>query len=484
MPEDRKQLRAINPRTGQSDYSFTQPTPEEIDAICSRLRVSQKRWGAATLEERTEVLLAWADEIERNAKQIGDAEYADTGRYRISHEVPLRVAGSIRVWSQRIPGILKTAAFSGTSSVRETVSYETQLKPYALVGVISPWNHPFLLSTIDAIPALFAGCAVIIKPSELTPRFVEPVMETVSAVPTLRDILYFVQGDSDVGARIIQNADAQCFTGSIATGRKIAEQCARRFIPAFLELGGKDAAIVTASADLERAATAITRGSVYGTGQICFGIERVYVHESVHDKLVELLVKKAEELELAYPDPRQGDMNPFISPHQASIVDAHLDDAVAKGAKILCGGKSQLLDGGRYMRPTVLTHVAHSMKVMTDETFGPVTPVMSFKTEDEALRLANDTEFGLSGAIIAGNLEEAKRLARELDAGAISLQDAALTESIMQDVEKNSFNKSGMGGSRMGPNSVLRFFRKKALIHNSGPSTSIKALGEGQATAR
>lgn len=483
MLDKRRQLAATNPRTGAVDYTFTQPTPAEVDAICARLREAQRAWGNASLEDRTTVLLAWADEIERNAEAIGDAEFADTGRYRISHEVPLRVARSIRVWSQRVPQILKNASFAGTSTVREGITYETQFKAYPLVGIISPWNHPFLLSTIDAIPALFAGCAVIIKPSEVTPRFVEPVMKTVAAIPQLRDILYFAQGDSEVGKRIIQNADAQCFTGSVNTGRKIAEECARRFIPAFLELGGKDAVIVTASADLDRAATAITRGSVYGTGQICFGIERVYVHESVHDDLVKHLVAKAEELDIAYPNPRQGVMNPFIFPRQATIVDAHLDDAVAKGATIVCGGKSLELGGGRYMKPTVVTHVDHSMKLMTEETFGPVTPVMAYRDEEEALRLANDSEFGLSGAVIAGDFEEATRIGRELNGGAISLQDAALTESIMQDVEKNSFNKSGMGGSRMGANSVLRFFRKKALIHNSGAAVSMKNLGESATSA-
>lgn len=480
--EARKELTATNPRTGQVDYTFTQPTPEEIDAICQRLREAQRAWGNASLAARTEALLAWADEIERGAEAIGAAEFSDTGRYRISHEVPFRVARSIRVWSKRIPDILKNASFSGASSVRQGITYETQLRAYPLVGIISPWNHPFLLSTIDAIPALFAGCSVIIKPSEVTPRFIEPVMQTVAAVPQLRDVLHFTTGDSEIGRRIIQNVDAQCFTGSVPTGRKIAEECARRFIPAFLELGGKDAVIVTASADLDRAATAITRGSVYGTGQICFGIERVYVHESAHDDLVKHLIARAEELELAYPDPRQGDVNPFIFPRQASIVDDHLDDAVAKGAKIACGGKSLALGGGRYVKPTVVTDVDHTMKLMTEETFGPVTPVMRYRSEEEALRLANDSQFGLSGAVIAGDLEEARRLGYELNGGAISLQDAALTESIMQDVEKNSFNKSGMGGSRMGPNSVLRFFRKKALIHNSGPSVSLRTLGEGFST--
>lgn len=467
-----------NPRTGEMDYAFTPPTAEQLESYCKSMHAAQQVWEEKPLSHRAEVLLAWADAIEKNAKEIGDAEFLDTGRYRISHEVPMRVARAIRSWCKRAEPIMAMARLSGSSSVRQGVTFDTQLKPLGLLGVISPWNHPFLLSTMDAVPALIAGCAVIIKPSEVTPRFIEPVMKTVQSVPELATVLRYIAGDGVVGQQLVEHVDAQCFTGSVPTGRKIAEACARRFIPAFLELGGKDAAIVTQNADLDRAATAVTRGSVYGTGQICFAIERVYIHESAHDRFVESLVKKANELELNYPDPRKGTVNPFIFGRQAEIVDAHIDDALAKGAKIVAGGKSETLGGGRYMRPTVMIDVNHQMRIMREETFGPVTPVMKYKTEDEAIELANDTDFGLSGAVIAGDLEEAKRLGRRLNAGAVSLQDAALTESIMQDVEKTSFRYSGLGGSRMGPNSLLRFFRKKALIANQGASVPMYDLGE------
>ncbi len=464
-----------NPRTGEHDYVFTPPETAEIVAICRDMRREQSAWGAAPLEERLAVLRKWADAIEASATVIGDAEFADTGRYRRSHEVPLMVVKALRSWCERAAGVMEKAYLQGDSSTFKDVTFETQLMPYPLVGIISPWNQPFLLSTMDAIPALVAGCAVIIKPSEVTPRFIEPVMSTIRAVPELAKVLRYVQGDGKVGQDIIQQVDMQCFTGSVPTGRLVAEACAKRFIPAFLELGGKDAAIVTENADIERAATAVLRGSVWCTGQICFATERVYVQESVHDRFVKVLSEQANALRVTYPDHSSGEINPFIFERQAEIVDRHIDDALAKGARIVAGGKSQRLGGGLYMEATVMTDVTHDMAIMTEETFGPITPVMKYKTEEDAVRLANDTQYGLSGSVIGGDMEEAIRIGRQLNAGAIALQDTAITEAILRDAEKNSFNKSGMGGSRMGPSGLLRFFRKKALIMNHG---RVKSMAE------
>jgi len=293
-------------------------------------------------------------------------------------------------------------------------------------------------------------------------------------------VLTYVVGGGETGQQLIENVDIVCFTGSVPTGRKVAEACARRFIPSFLELGGKDPVIVTETADLERATDAVLRGSVYATGQICFSIERVYVQEKIHDAFVDKLVAKAEQLELNYPDINRGHIGPFIFGKQAAVVDSQLEDAVARGAKIRTGGKSQNLGGGLYMRPTVLTGVTHDMKVIQDETFGPVIPVMKYKTKDEAVRLANDTIFGLSGAVIAGSEQEALELGYQIDAGGISLQDTTLTGAILRDAEKTSFNLSGMGGSRMGPASIMRFFRKKALMTNTLKPQDMRDIREVQ----
>jgi acyl-CoA reductase-like NAD-dependent aldehyde dehydrogenase len=202
------------------------------------------------------------------------------------------------------------------------------------------------------------------------------------------------------------------------------------------------------------------------------------VHEKVHDRFVDTLVKKAEEIELNYPDINKGHIGPFIFAKQAQIVDEQLEDAVKHGAKIRTGGKSEVHGGGVYMRPTVVTDVTHDMKIMQDETFGPVMPVVKYKTEDEAVKLANDTIFGLSGAVIAGSEEEALRLGEQIDAGGISLQDTILTGAILRDAEKTSFNLSGLGGSRMGPASILRFYRKKALMTQTAEPVTMKSITE------
>ena len=474
----RNTLPVRNPRTGEVDYNITPPTAEEMSAKAKAMRAAQVEWAVAPIEHRVAVMRKWADEIEKNKAAITKAESADTGRYRGAKETPDAVIWGIRGWADRAGDIIQKAMLEGTSSIMPHIKYRSQLKPYPMLGVISPWNFPMMLSVIDATPALLAGCAAMIKPSEVTPRFVEPLMETIQKVPELAKVLTYVVGGGETGQHLIENVDIVCFTGSVPTGRKVAEACARRFIPVFLELGGKDPVIVTENADLERATDAVLRGTVYATGQICFSIERVYVQEKIHDAFVDKLVKKAEQIELNYPDIHKGHIGPFIFGKQAGIVDEQLDDAVKHGAKIRTGGKSQNLGGGLYMRPTVVTDVRQDMKIMQDETFGPVIPVMKYKTKAEAVTLANDTIFGLSGAVIAGNDEEAYELGSQIDAGGISLQDTTLTGAILRDAEKTSFNLSGMGGSRMGPASILRFFRKKALMTNTLAPQDMREIRE------
>ncbi len=465
-----------NPRTGEIDYEFTAPTIDAVVDECRKLREAQKKWEEAPMAYRIDVMRQWADALEKNSAAVSGALALDTGRHRMSVESPLAVVGSIREWCNAAPQLLNP--LSGQSSIDPNVQFRSQFKPFPLLGVISPWNVPFVLSMIDAVQALIAGCAAIIKPSEVTPRFVDPVAETIAQVPELDAVLSYVQGDGEAGQAIIENVDIVVFTGSVATGRKVAEAAARRFIPVFLELGGKDPVIVTKDADIERATTATLRGSVFATGQLCYSIERVYVDESIHDAFVDRLVEKADAVDLSYPDMRKGHIGPLIFGKQADIIDAQLDDAVAKGAVIHTGGKSESHGGGKWVRPTVLTKVDHSMAVMTEETFGPVIPVMAFNTVEEAIELANDTTFGLSGAAIAGTEEKAQEIASQINAGAVSVMDTALTGTIIRDAEKTSFNQSGLGGTRMGPGAIMRFFRKKAIMSNRGDPTDIGAFAE------
>lgn len=454
-------LNVRNPRTGKVDYWITPPTRDQLVAECTRLRKAQIDWQQGGLEQRIEALQAWKQTILSHKDELTKALVTDTGRLSVSILEVDSFISAIDRWCRLAPELLAKEDEKATAI--PFIRLQQEYVPYPLVGIISPWNIPLLLSTIDTIPALLAGCAVIVKPSEIAPRFIQPLVEAIASVPKLRDILAYVTGAGDTGATLIEGVDLVCFTGSVATGRKVAEAATRRFIPAFLELGGKDPAIVLESADLDLATSAILWGSVVSTGQSCLSIERIYVAEAIFEQFVDQLVEKAQRLQLAYPSVETGEIGPIIAERQAAIIAEHLSDAVEKGAIVRCGGKIEELDGGLWCRPTVLTQVNHSMKVMTEETFGPIMPVMPFSTIEDAIALANDTIYGLSATIFAGSQAEALEVAHYIDAGAININDAGLT-AIMHEAEKNAFKFSGMGGSRMGAAALKRFMRKKAFL--------------------
>jgi acyl-CoA reductase-like NAD-dependent aldehyde dehydrogenase len=427
------------------------------------------------LEGRIEALQQWKKAILSGRDRLTEALVNDTGRLSTSVLEIDSFLSSIDRWCKLAPDLLQESA---KNTAIPFIALQQTSVPYPLVGVISPWNFPLLLSTIDTIPALLAGCGVIVKPSEIAPRFVAPLKTALSAVPELRDVLTFVEGAGETGSILIENVDLVCFTGSVATGRKVAEAAAKRFIPAFLELGGKDPAIVLESADLELATSAILWGSVVNTGQSCLSIERIYVAESIFDKFYHQLVAKAHRLQLAYPTVESGEIGPIIAERQAAIISGHLLDAVEKGAVIHCGGVIEDLGGGWWCRPTVLTQVNHSMKVMTEETFGPIMPIMPFSTVEEAVSLANDSIYGLSAAVFASE-SEALEVAQQIEAGAISINDAGLT-AIMHEGEKNAFKFSGMGGSRMGAAALKRFMRKKAILIKTNATNDPWWFGDGE----
>ena len=462
-----------NPRTGATDFTFPAASPREVAEKSARLRRNQKVWAARPIAERVGIMRRWIAELVAHAKVIGAADGADTGGCHTSQFTAFIAVANINGWCEDAEAVLARAHVSGTSLTMPSVEIRTQLVPYPLVGVISPWNAPMMLSLLDAVPALFAGSAVLLKPSEVTPRFVEPLMHTVRKVPELAEVFDVVLGDGRTGQDVVANVDLICFTGSVPNGRKVAIACAERLIPCFLELGGKDPAIVTADADIDRATTAILRGGVYATGQVCYSVERVYVHESIHDRFVDELVSKARQVRLNDQDPLDGHIGPFIFVRQPQIVESHLKDALAKGAKVLTGGITESLGGGLYMRPTVVTEVNHTMLLMRDETFGPILPVMRYRSIEEAVALANDTEFGLTASVIAGSEEEGMRIAAQVNAGSVFVQDTFLTFAKLRKVGTNSFGVSGLGGSRTGPDSIMRFVRRKAILSNHGAPTSI-----------
>jgi acyl-CoA reductase-like NAD-dependent aldehyde dehydrogenase len=453
------QIDVRNPRTGRIDFSFPAAGEAEVAKEAARLRAGQKRWAAAGLDHRIGVMRRWAAALQQHKAAICAADFEDTGGGQVSQICVDMTIGVIHASCGAAPQLWAQALRSGASPVFPNVNYDTILKPIPLVGVISPWNAPTMLSMLRAVPPLVAGCAVLVKPSEVTPRFVEPLMASFADIPELAEVFGFILGDGATGAAVVSHCDLINFTGSVPNGRRVAEGCARRLIPCELELGGKDPLVVTATADLDDAVSAAVRGALTSSGQVCFSIERVYVERPAHDAFVAKLVERCAKLNINHPDPHRGEIGPFIAKAQAGIVDGQLADAVAKGATIAAGGPSFDLDGGLYMRPTVLTGVTHQMAIMQHETFGPVIPVMAYDGPDEAVRLANDTEFGLSAAVMAGTEAEARAIAVQINAGNISVQDAFLTFAAAP-AEADSFGASGMGGRRSG---ILRPLKREAL---------------------
>jgi len=464
-------IQVRNPRTGAVDYAF-QPTPAaDLAGVVQSARAAQVGWLDLGLEGRIAVLERWSAEIDAAQDALVGAVTLDTGRRRES----LREAGNLGKWISRWSGVARrTLATDPTDTANPDIASVADYSPYPVLGVISPWNFPLSLSLMDAIPALLAGCAVIIKPSEVTPRFIDPLEKTIAAVPELAAVLHYVRGAGDVGAALVDQADMICFTGSTASGQKVAAQAAARFIPCFTELGGKDPAVLLEGTDIERASTALLTGSCLASGQQCYSIERIYVHRALHDAFVARLAEKAKATGLAFPGLEDGLIGPLTFAPQAEIISRHLEDARAKGANVHSGGKIETHGGGLWCAPTVLSNVDHSMQIMTEESFGPLMPVMAFDTVDEAVALANDSRYGLSGAVF-GPEDAAIAVARRLDLGGISINDAGLAPFFIGEgavAEKTAFKASGLGGSRLGAESIKRFVRKKALLVNRSTTAS------------
>jgi succinate-semialdehyde dehydrogenase / glutarate-semialdehyde dehydrogenase len=279
-----------------------------------------------------------------------------------------------------------------------------------------------------------------------------------------------VTGAASTGQALVASVDAVCFTGSVKTGQQVGAAAMRAFIPSFLELGGKDPALVLADADLERAARALAWGSMVGAGQSCMSIERVFVDQCVADTFTHKLVQQVGKLELNAADIGRGQIGPIISIAQVAIVQRHLEQARAAGARALTGGQVVQIGGGWYCQPTVLVDVTPEMAVMREETFAAIVPVMAFNTLDDGIALANQGEFGLSAAVFSRDLAQARAVASRLQAGAISINDASLT-ALVHDGAKQSFKHSGLGGSRMGPTSLARFYRQQALLINEAEAS-------------
>jgi betaine-aldehyde dehydrogenase len=451
-----------NPATGEVIANVPVDSPEAVAATVKRVRANQPEWEAMGIEGRYHWLGKLRDWLLDNRERVLETMQRETGKVRADAEnEPTYLADLINFYGAR------AAQYIGEESVRPHTpllaakKLRIQYRPHPVVGIISPWNFPLILSLGDAVPALQAGCAVVIKPSEFTPLGIAEVVEAWKQEIGGPDIFDCVQGIGETGGALVDEVDFIQFTGSDVTGRKVMARAAETLTPVSLELGGKDPMIVLADADLDRAANAAAWGGMMNSGQICMSVERIYVEEPAYDEFLNKLTAEVGRLRQGADnagDPKE--VGAMTSPRQIEIVEDHVNDALASGARALAGGK-RVAGPGDYFEPTVLVDVDHSMKVMRDETFGPVVGVMMVRDADEAVQMANDSRYGLSGAVF-GERERAEQVARRVECGAINVNDV-LVNYFATDVPMGGWKQSGIG-SRHGEPGIKKYCRSESLV--------------------
>ncbi|MGV0656169.1 aldehyde dehydrogenase family protein [Mycolicibacterium thermoresistibile] len=459
-----------NPATGGVAGEVRWTDPADVPRITAGLREAQRHWEARGPKGRAKVLARYAVWLGEHRDEIERLLIAETGKSAVdaAQEVPLILMITsyyIKTMEKALAPETRPASMPLLKIKKITVHH----RPRPVVGVIAPWNYPVANALMDAIGALAAGCAVLLKPSERTPLTAELLLRgwLESGAP---EVFALAQGAREVSEAVVDNADFIQFTGSTATGIKVMERAARRLTPVSLELGGKDPMIVLEDADIELAANAAVWGAMFNAGQTCVSVERVYVLAPVYEQFVAAVVRAVEKLEVGAGEGRH--FGALIDESQLAVTERHVADAVARGAKVLTGGRRK--DGpGCFYEPTVLVDVDHSMMCMTEETFGPTLPIMKVSSVAEAVRLANDTPYGLSGSVFSQDVERAREIALQLDCGAVNINDV-ISNLMATTAPMGGWKTSGIGARFGGPEGLRKYCRVETVVE---PRTGIGAGG-------
>ncbi len=452
-----KIYRKINPSNGEFLYEVeifdSEKVKKEVDIAKEGFAV----WGSLSLKKRVSVLKNILKEMKKRKEEFIETVSIDAGKVRQDSIIEVfTTVNHIHYLTKRGYRFLKPEKRS--SGYFKNNKCYVQFKPYGVVGIISPWNYPLILTATPLFHALLAGNSVVLKPSEITTK-VSLLLKDVCLSAGLPDnVLRIVTGDGSTGRSLVESdVDMVCFTGSTAVGQEIAKKCSERFIPFILELGGKDNAIVLKDADLERAVSGIVWGGFSNAGQTCIGVENVLVEKSIYNHFIEMLKKEVENIE-------KRDLGAIINRLQFEKIEHHIEDALKKGARLICGGKR--LDEFHF-EPTILADITPDMKVFKEETFGPVLGVMPFDGEDNLIEITNSLDYGLNGSVWSRNRKKAERIASMLDTGTVCINDC-LTNYLMTDLPFGGVKKSGMG--RVHGIEGVRAFAKmqSVMVHRFG----------------
>jgi acyl-CoA reductase-like NAD-dependent aldehyde dehydrogenase len=463
-PDGRPGIPVENPATGEVITHVPDMSPPEVAELVERARAAQPGWEALDFEGRAQAMYEARRWVVENRDQVLSTVIEENGKTREDALLAelFYVCDAMGFWARNAPKYLGDERIRAHSPFLLGKKIVTRYRPYGVVGVIAPWNYPLALGIGDALPALMAGNTVVIKPSEITPLATMLLVDGMRAAGFPDDVIRVASGAGETGAALVDNVDMVMFTGSTRTGKKIMAQAAERLIPVSLELGGKDPMIVLRDADLERAANMAVQWSFSNSGQICMAVERVYVEEPVYDDFVSRVVEKTRALRQGVPgEPGAVEVGAMTFPPQIETVERHVKDAVDKGARVLAGGKRG--EGpGRFYEPTVLTGVDHSMECMTDETFGPTLPIMKVGDEEEAIRLANDSRYGLNSSVFTRDVVKGERIARRLAAGNSCVNDA-LMNYLAEEAPFAGARESGLG-ARHGPHGIRKYCQTQTIL--------------------
>ena len=449
-----REIVSCDPASGEEIGRAPLTSAHEVSQAVNRAREAQRAWATWDFRERSRVVLRARELVLEDLEAIALLISRETGK-PVAEAIAMELVPTLdlmRYFASATRKLLRPQKIDIGQYSLMGRSSRIVYKPLGVVGIISPWNFPWATPLDEVVMALMGGNAVVLKPSELTPLTGLKIKEVFDRAGLPDHLLEVVTGDGSTGAALVNaGTDKVMFTGSVETGKRVAEAAAKTLTPVVLELGGKDPMIVLEDANLEMAARAAVWGAFANAGQCCASVERCYVHESVAARFIDLVTKETQALKQNVGTASDTDVGAMSSERQLNIVADHVHDAVAKGAHVIAGGQRAANLAGSFYEPTVLTHVDHRMDVMCEETFGPVLPVMTFQSEAEAVRWANDSRYGLTASVWTKDIARGNRLAQQIDAGTVMVNEVVYTHGIAQ-APWGGMKESGIGRThgRMG----------------------------------
>ena len=420
-------LPSIDPATGKVLAHIEKTPAEMVRRAVVLARAAQKQWAKVPLRERCLRLRKLRECLMACRNELAEAVVSESGKPRVEALfADLFVAlDSAEYWSRKAPAALRRERVPHHSMAAKAKSGHLVYEPLGVIGIISSWNYPLAIPMSQIIPAVAAGNAVVSKTSEFTPRCGALIEKLFRNAGFPQDLVAVVQGGGEVGEALIASSpDKVVFTGSVATGRRVAEACARRLLPTVLELGGKDAMIVLADADLETASSAAVWASYTNCGQVCLSVERLFIEQAASQRFAQLCVEKTKKLRLGPGSDPATDVGPLIRPQHVERMSDLIEDAVARGARVLCGGHARPDLGSNFFEPTVITDVDSTMNLFQEETFGPILAIQTVKDAEEAIRRAEDSPFALAASVWTADKKKGQAIAQRIRAGAVMVNDA------------------------------------------------------------